>query len=151
MIFSHGAYPFTQHLQSTDSKKRENHCQIFWQVKMKCLLWYYYGWSYNNATYRSPIFRSYFIVKTSVWLVQESLRGSRMPQKSAIWQKSNVKICQTMSSSVYGGIQRVKNNCNLSTFPGGLVDRAPAAVEHFAQSTGSIPTSGNIFLRTFYT
>ena len=74
-----------------------------------------------------------------------------MPQKSAIWQKSNVKICQTMSTSVYGGIQRVKNNCNLSTFPGGLVDRAPAAVEHFAQSTGSIPTPGKNFFTDFFT
>ena len=29
------------------------------------------------------------------------------------------------------------------------MDRAPAAVEHFAHSTGSIPTPGNFFYRLF--
>ena len=86
------------------------------------LLW----WSYTNATYKSPLFRRYFIAKNFLWLVQESLRGSRMPQKSAMWQKSDAKNWQTLSVSVSCGIHIIQKYPNQSIFPGGQVDRAPA-------------------------
>ena len=66
-----------------------------------------------------------------------------MPQKSAMWQKSDAKNWQTLSVSVSCGIHIIKKYPALSVFPGGVVVRAPATIEHFALGTGSIPTSCN--------
>ena len=73
-----------------------------------------------------------------------------MPQKSAMWQKSDAKNWQTLSVSVSCGIHIIKKYPALSVFPGGVVDRAPAKVEHFALGTGSIPTSGKMFFSDFF-
>ena len=73
-----------------------------------------------------------------------------MPQKSAMWQKSDAKNWQTLSVSVSCGIHLIKKYPALSIFPGGVVDRAPAKVENFALGTGSIPTSGKMFFSDFF-